>query len=295
MLCYVMLCYVLPFDLIPGMLGHGIPDSRPLESGDIVNVDISVYYKGFHADLNETFCVGVVEQKYKDLIKCTHDALMKALEAVQPGALFRDFGEIITKTTGKAGYSVVRSYCQYIIALGFDDYLFYFILSSHRNVSHQYSMDSYCLCPLLYVLSSPRIFVFLCFSLGGHGIGSVFHTTPSIPHYSRNKAVGQCKPGMVFTIEPMINMGTWKDCMWTFDDWTVVTTDGKRSAQFEHTVLVTEKGVEILTARTKDSPPLCFEPGYTDGSEETKSTSAPASGVVEAAASGAASSASVAP
>jgi methionyl aminopeptidase len=93
----------------------------------------------------------------------------------------------------------------------------------------------------------------------GHGIDSVFHTSPSIPHYARNKAVGACKPGMVFSIEPMINMGTWKDKTWTFDDWTSVTADGKRSAQFEHTLLVTEKGVEILTARTKDSPPLWWQ------------------------------------
>jgi len=89
---------------------HGIPDARPLEDGDIVNVDISVFYKGFHADLNETFCVGNVEQKYKDLIKTTHDALMRALEAVRPGQLFRDFGDIITKAVGKSGYSIVRSY-----------------------------------------------------------------------------------------------------------------------------------------------------------------------------------------
>ncbi len=96
----------------------------------------------------------------------------------------------------------------------------------------------------------------------GHGIGSTFHPPPSIPHYARNKAVGACKPGMVFSIEPMINIGTWKDKTWSFDDWTSVTQDGKRSAQFEHTMLVTEKGVEVLTARTKESPPLCFEEGY---------------------------------
>ena len=75
-----------------------------------MNVDISVFYKGFHADLNETFTVGNVEQKYKDLIKTTHDALMRALEAVRPGQLFRDFGDIITKAVGKSGYSIVRSY-----------------------------------------------------------------------------------------------------------------------------------------------------------------------------------------
>lgn len=65
------------------------------------------------------------------------------------------------------------------------------------------------------------------------------------------------KPGHVFTIEPMINMGTWKDLTWN-DKWTSVTADGQRSAQFEHTILITEDGCEILTARTADSPALEF-------------------------------------
>ncbi|QSL66595.1 hypothetical protein MERGE_000977 [Pneumocystis wakefieldiae] len=78
----------------------------------------------------------------------------------------------------------------------------------------------------------------------GHGINRLFHCFPEIPHYAKNKAVGIAKPGMCFTIEPMISLGVWKD----------VTCDGKRSAQFEHTLLVTENGVEVLTARNKDSP-----------------------------------------
>src|SRR4051812_4838131 len=92
---------------------HGIPDARPLEEGDIVNIDITVYYKGFHGDLNETHVVGApqnIDPKSKELIRVTHDALHKAIEAVKPGAMFRDFGDIITKATGKAGFSVVRTY-----------------------------------------------------------------------------------------------------------------------------------------------------------------------------------------
>jgi len=65
------------------------------------------------------------------------------------------------------------------------------------------------------------------------------------------------KPGHVFTIEPMINEGVWKDHTWA-DGWTSVTADAKRSAQFEHTLLVTENGCDILTARTEDSVPLPF-------------------------------------
>ncbi|CAG8449583.1 1897_t:CDS:10 [Diversispora eburnea] len=81
----------------------------------------------------------------------------------------------------------------------------------------------------------------------GHGIHRLFHCAPNVPHYTRNKAVGKMKPGNVFTIEPMINLGTYYDRLWP-DKWTAVTEDGKRSAQFEHTLLVTETGVEILTA-----------------------------------------------
>ncbi|KAI9725481.1 MAG: Methionine aminopeptidase 1 [Chrysothrix sp. TS-e1954] len=87
----------------------------------------------------------------------------------------------------------------------------------------------------------------------GHGVNQVFHAAPNVPHYGKNKAVGEAKPGMTFTIEPMINLGTHRDKMWP-DDWTSVTQDGLRTAQFEHTLLVTEDGVENLTARLPDSP-----------------------------------------
>ena len=87
----------------------------------------------------------------------------------------------------------------------------------------------------------------------GHGINRLFHCPPNVPHYAKNKSVGVCQQGMVFTIEPMLNLGTYRDQMWP-DNWTDVTSDGKRSAQFEHTLLVTEDGVEVLTARLADSP-----------------------------------------
>ena len=87
----------------------------------------------------------------------------------------------------------------------------------------------------------------------GHGVNSLFHCSPNVPHYAKNKAVGIAKPGMTFTIEPMISLGTYKDKTWP-DDWTSVTQDGTRTAQFEHTLLVTKDGVEVLTARMADSP-----------------------------------------
>ncbi|XP_058084986.1 methionine aminopeptidase 1A-like [Magnolia sinica] len=177
---------------------HGIPDARRLEDGDIVNIDVTVYYKGVHGDLNETYFVGNVDEASKQLIQCTYECLEKAISIVKPGVRFREVGEVINRHATMSGFSVVKSYC-------------------------------------------------------GHGIGELFHCAPNIPHYARNKAVGVMKAGQTFTIEPMISAGVWRDRLWP-DGWTVVTEDGKRSAQFEHTLLVTETGVEVLTARLPSSP-----------------------------------------
>jgi len=170
---------------------HGIPDSRPLENGDIVNIDVSVFKDGMHSDLNETYFVGDVSSDSIHLVNATKDCLDKAIQSVKPGMLYRDLGNIITKVAHNEGLSVVKTYC-------------------------------------------------------GHGVGKYFHCAPNVPHYAKNKAIGMMKPGHIFTIEPMINQGTWKDVTWP-DDWTSATQDGQRSAQFEHTLLVTDTGVEILT------------------------------------------------
>lgn len=173
---------------------HGIPDSRELQDGDICNVDVSLYFKGFHADLNETYAIGNVDARSKQLIATTYDCLWKAIEKCKPGYFYRDLGDVITKTAKAGKCSVVKTYC-------------------------------------------------------GHGVGELFHTSPTVPHYANNKAVGVMKAGHIFTIEPMINAGGWKEIRWP-DDWTSATADGERSAQFEETLLITETGVEVLTKGT---------------------------------------------
>ena len=80
----------------------------------------------------------------------------------------------------------------------------------------------------------------------GHGVSKIFHTAPQIPHYGTRGKGKKLRAGMVFTIEPMINEGTWEGLVLE-DGWTAITIDRKLSAQFEHTVAVTETGVEILT------------------------------------------------
>jgi methionyl aminopeptidase len=173
---------------------HGIPDDRRLEDGDIVNIDVTLFLKGFHGDCSATVPVGHVDEASSRLLTIARQCMLKGIAAVHPHGLIRDIGRAVEQHARDAGYSVVRAYC-------------------------------------------------------GHGIGRLFHSPPSIPHYYDPKERGKIEPGMVFTVEPMINMGVWEHRMWA-DRWTAVTADGRRSAQFEHTVLVTRDGPEILTGST---------------------------------------------
>ncbi len=85
----------------------------------------------------------------------------------------------------------------------------------------------------------------------GHGIGRKFHEAPQVKHYGKRGTGERLKAGMIFTIEPMVNIGGWEVTVDPIDKWTVRTVDGSLSAQFEHTCLVTKNGVEVLTKREK--------------------------------------------
>lgn len=87
----------------------------------------------------------------------------------------------------------------------------------------------------------------------GHGIGATFHEDPQVLHYGRKGEGMVLKPGMTFTIEPMINAGKRHTKLNAKDGWTVTTKDGRLSAQWEHTLGVTETGVEIFTLRSDDT------------------------------------------
>jgi methionyl aminopeptidase len=92
----------------------------------------------------------------------------------------------------------------------------------------------------------------------GHGTGRIFHTAPVVMHVGRPGTGEVLRPGMTFTIEPMINQGDWR-CRILSDGWTAVTADGLLSAQFEHTVLITERGVEVLTLAPGEAAPVLAE------------------------------------
>ncbi len=170
---------------------HGIPDARPLEGGDIVNLDVTVFLDGMHGDCSATFLVGDVDAGGRKLVEVARECLERGIGAVQPGRPISDIGKAIEAHASRHGYGVVRAYC-------------------------------------------------------GHGIGESFHTALQIPHHYDPSMKRVMEPGLTFTVEPMITEGTWQDLLWD-DGWTAVTADGKRSAQFEHTLVVTDDGAEILT------------------------------------------------
>ena len=171
---------------------HGIPDDRPLEDGDIINVDITAYYDGVHGDTCAMFEVGTVDEESHRLIERTREAMMRGIKAVRPGREINVIGRVIESYAHRFNYGVVRDYT-------------------------------------------------------GHGVGEAFHSGLIVPHYDTAPAHSEVmEEGMVFTIEPMLNLGGVEWEQWD-DQWTVVTKDRGRSAQFEHTIVVTENGAEILT------------------------------------------------
>jgi methionyl aminopeptidase len=89
----------------------------------------------------------------------------------------------------------------------------------------------------------------------GHGVGEIFHHQPNVPHYYDPAARFEIEPGMTFTIEPMITVGAWRAQLWN-DGWTATTIDLSRCAQFEHTLLVLEDGVELLTVEDHEPQPF---------------------------------------
>lgn len=171
---------------------HGIPDDRPLEEGDIVNLDVTAYIGGVHGDTNAMFYVGEVDDESKLLCERTYTAMMRGIKAVKPGREINVIGRVIESYAKRFGYGVVEDFT-------------------------------------------------------GHGVGEAFHSGLIIPHFDAAPRYNDIiEPGMVFTIEPMLTMGDIPWSQWD-DDWTVLTKDRGRSAQFEHTIVVTEDGTDILT------------------------------------------------
>jgi methionyl aminopeptidase len=180
---------------------HGVPDDKPLRSGDIVNIDVTLVVDGWYGDSSRMYLVGDVNRKAQRLVDVTYESLQRALAVVRPGATTGDIGHAIQSYAEAERCSVVRDFC-------------------------------------------------------GHGLGQLFHDEPNILHYGKPGEGVPLKAGMIFTIEPMINLGK-PQVKVLGDGWTAVTRDRELSAQFEHSIGVTETGCEIFTLSPKglDKPP----------------------------------------
>jgi methionyl aminopeptidase len=171
---------------------HGIPDSTVMESGDILNVDVTAYLDGVHGDCNATFLVGDVHPRAQELVETAHAAMMRGIKVARPGREVNVIGRVIEKFVSRHGMESVRDYT-------------------------------------------------------GHGVAEGFHNGLIIPHYDSAPMFDDViEEDMTFTIEPMVTLGSQAWDQWD-DGWTVVTRDGSYSAQFEHTMLITDEGPELLT------------------------------------------------
>ncbi|CAG01992.1 unnamed protein product, partial [Tetraodon nigroviridis] len=232
---------------------HGIPDSRPLQNGDIVNIDVTVYLDGYHGDTSETFLVGEVDEAGQRLVETARRCRDEAIAACTPGAKLSVIGNTIRytqiKTNSPDSTNVgITPACPPIV----------FLSPAGSEIAQA---SGFQVCPYFI----------------GHGIGSHFHCHPEIWHHGMvmcvhvlyyfliyhllNTLFRLClnslcflandndmtmDEGMAFTIEPIVMEGSVEYKILK-DKWTAVSVDDKRSAQFEHTVVVTAEGVDILT------------------------------------------------
>jgi methionyl aminopeptidase len=170
---------------------HGFPRKEPLNTGDIVTIDMVVNVNSALADSAWTYIVGEVSEETNRLVEVTKTSLYKGIEAAVVGNRIGDIGHAIQTYVEGEGFSVVRNFI-------------------------------------------------------GHGIGPSIHEKPDVPHFGLPGKGPRIKEGMVFTIEPMVNVGSYETKM-DSNGWTARTVDGKNSAQFEHTIAITKNGPIILT------------------------------------------------
>lgn len=174
---------------------HGVPDDRPLQDGDILNIDVTSVLDGFYGDTSAMFCVGNVSDEAKDLISVAKEAMQRGIEVIEPHGTVGDIGFAINKFVTKKGYYAVKE-------------------------------------------------------IGGHGIGNVFHTEPFVPSFGKKGKGEPIVPWTCLTVEPMINVTNVGIKEYDIPGSTVKyydTGDKTLSAQFEHTILITDEGYEVLT------------------------------------------------
>ena len=170
---------------------HGVPNDRPLQDGDYINVDVTVLLNGYHGDTSFSMRVGMEDD---DLINTARKCTEAGIKAIKPGATLGDIGFAINKMATRNGF-----------------------------------------------FATPEI--------GGHGIGKIFHDSPFVPSYGKKGRGELLVPGTCITVEPLIfqrqeNLESGEIPNSQIEEYRA---NGSMSAQFEHTVLITEDGYEILT------------------------------------------------
>ncbi len=171
---------------------HAIPsEKRILKDGDIIGLDLGLWWNGLCVDAAVTVGVGDISAKAQKLIDVARQALQEGIAAVKRGAPTGDVGHAVQTYVEKNGFSVVRD-------------------------------------------------------LAGHGVGRAVHEEPIVLNFGKKGTGELLEEGMVIAIEPMVNEGDWHVKADT-DGWTIRTADGKLSAHFEHTVLVTREVCKVLT------------------------------------------------
>jgi methionyl aminopeptidase len=159
---------------------HGIPDARPLEEGDIINLDVSLFYEGFHSDLNATYPVGKVSDDHARLIRTSRKCLDEAIRICKPGVEYKELGNVIEPVATKEGFSSNRTY----VGHGINQCVQVF--SAVLSVASD--------------LSTPT---------------RMFHPAlPNVSHFANSRDTGKMKVGVTFTCEPMINMKRHEGIHW---------------------------------------------------------------------------------
>lgn len=170
---------------------HCIPRDRVLKEGDIVSVDMGLYYKGVHTDMTITWPVGKIGPEVRRLLDGTYAALLAGTEAIRPGNYVNDISTAVEKGLRARNLTIFKQFV-------------------------------------------------------GHGIGQQLHQEPMIPNFSAQTPGRELKPGMALALEPIAGLGSSAVDSGE-NGWDTRTRDGKPAAQFEHTVLVTDSGFEVIT------------------------------------------------
>ncbi|CAN5198460.1 type I methionyl aminopeptidase [soil metagenome] len=174
-------------------LVHGLPRPIALKEGDILGIDVGLWFEGLCVDSAITVAVGNITPEAQALLDVTQEALLAGIKAIKPFRKVGGIGAAVQAVGEAAGVGIVRV-------------------------------------------------------LTGHGVGHAVHEDPSVPNLAKPTDGILLRPGMVLAIEPMFTLGA-ADVVTDVDGWTIRTRDGSLSAQFEHTVVVTSRGAEILTVR----------------------------------------------